>query len=170
MRRFLAISSLAFLLGGAQPAAGAPLTVTITFTLVATGADPSGLDGATVTLSATFADGTVYVDDLPPGGLPSAVAAMNSLMIAGATVGLNNGTFADPEGFVYIVDPFTPGTVLFDSLPPLMDYSVTMGSGTELTLGLFHTTLPPLPLPVVGDPVKMSDFAGLMPCPIFPVF
>ena len=37
MRRFLAISSVMCLLGGAQPAAGAPLTLTITFTLTNTG-------------------------------------------------------------------------------------------------------------------------------------
>ena len=55
MRTFLVVLSLAILVGLAQPALGLPLDLSISFTLDHVSGSNTCLDGAEVTLFATFA-------------------------------------------------------------------------------------------------------------------
>ena len=172
MRPFLAICSLVLLVGFPQPALGAlapvenadpetraslpPLTITVTVTLtLASGSDTGGLDGATVTFTGTFANGTLYVDD--GGGFPAAIAATHSLTVSGASVGANNGTFSDPDGFTYNYDPLGDEGFWIDNLTSFDFYTVSLPVGGAFVFGLVLGL--PTVEPGIGDGVATSHFA-----------
>lgn len=86
--------TLALALGAVPPAAAATLTLTTSFDLTKQAGDPDtpGLSGASVVLTAVFADGTRFTR----GGfdVPRAVASSLSFAIGGASVAATNGTYA----------------------------------------------------------------------------
>lgn len=82
---------------GAAPASAAVLTIQMTFKLAqVSGANGSGLNGATVVFNAAFADGATF--GLICCGQPQVAATSNSFVISGATNAASNGTFSDPAG------------------------------------------------------------------------
>jgi len=167
VRHLIAIFSLAVLVGLSQSALGAvfplvssdpaldislpPLILTVSYKLTGGAPDTAGLNGATITFTATFANGTSYFDD---GATPAAISSSHSLTISGASVGATNGVYTDPEGFMYLYFTGFGGT--FVDEPGGFGHTVTLPSGDmEFTLGLEVAPVEP----VIGAPVSASNFA-----------
>ncbi len=85
---------------GMATAKAAVITVDVGFDLsLSSGNDAAGLDGASVLFTASFADGTTFVD--PICCPPMAIAASHSFTISGASVAASNGVFSDPGGAAF---------------------------------------------------------------------
>jgi hypothetical protein len=149
--RFL-IASLALVFVGATQA-NAELMMQIGLTLqLDSGTDVLGLDGATVDFEATFPTGATWGGAV---GFPEATTTTHQLTISGATVGGVDGTYSDPDGFLYAPDI---ASALF--LDELFNFYRTPGIvGTaSFQFGLALASPPVLPNP--GDFIETSQFAG----------
>ena len=167
MRTFLVVLSLAILVGLAQPALGLPLDLSISFTLDHVSGSNTCLDGAEVTLFATFADGTAYTDDFFPstGGFPTAASASHTLTIENApTIAACNGgvgydgMFTENSGGLnYRMEP--PGSFLDGPLDTDNDPEFVMPDVAVFTSFILLTNTQTL-TPAVGDPVSTGNFGS----------
>jgi len=119
--------------------------------------DPLGMDGATVSVSTTFADGATWQDT----GFESviAVADSHSFTISGASVASSNGVFSDPNGL--LLEAVLGVQTDFLSLPFMSgDSSIFLGGGAEFVLGFSLSAVAFADQPDVGDFIDSSHFAS----------
>ncbi|MFK8028960.1 MAG: hypothetical protein AB8G18_01860 [Gammaproteobacteria bacterium] len=108
------------------------------------GPDTNGLNGATVSITASFDDSSVYVDLF---GLPAIDSISHSITISGATVAASNGVFVDPDGLTYF---------------PTFSNSFETNGGAFLAVGPLNLvameTGPGAVVPLLGDTISLDHF------------
>ena len=132
--------------------------VTLRQSVVGSPGDPAGMDGATVSFSATFVDGATWQDS--GFGSVFAVAGSHSFTIAGASVAASNGTYSDPGGLV--IESAAGFESRFFSLPGTFSDSpeILLGSGHSFGLGFALSPVSVALQPSIGDLIDVSHFAA----------
>lgn len=145
-----------FVFGGLSCATSdADLVLRVSFQLTSvSGVDTLGLNNANVTFDARFFNGTVYTEVF---GIPAAETTSHSLTITGASNPASNGTFSDPDGFLYAPSAGFEGLFIDNAANYLFYRTPTIDSGLSFKFGLALTS-PPIP-PSVGSYVNPTDFA-----------
>lgn len=181
MKRIGTVVTLVLLIGLPSSALAAPLTYSASFvaTPIVDGlagcpaaTDGAMIGGSTLTFTATFADGTLYVADPLMFGTPVASVASVSLGVsapspaaAGSPYGLAVPPFPGPAGpllfWAAFEAFFDPGLTLDPVFGPLV--------GSGLTL-LYKIDFSPVPVPPVGVGVKTGDFGLIEFMPGFSLF
>jgi hypothetical protein len=153
MRRNLKLSFIAFAVFVAATAVpthalASPITATYSMTLgLASGTDDLGLDGAHLTLSATFDFPQNYVDEFSYPAVPS---TSNSLTISNASVSATNGGYTEPNGIHFF--PTFDGQI-WNGLGTIATYQV---NGQQLYLAPSSDTVNVN----IGDPFSASHFVS----------
>lgn len=118
-------------------------------------ADPAGLVGAQVQISATFASSATWSQF--DANTLVAVTSDASLTISGASNPLANGTYPFVNGLAYSFNPSLGGwsasNVFTRAGIDLPDFSA------NFNIGFDHL---PAVIPVAGDPVSVSQFTGVI--------
>ncbi|MEQ1907089.1 MAG: PEP-CTERM sorting domain-containing protein [Pirellulaceae bacterium] len=145
-----------FVFGGFSCAtSNADFVLKVSFQLTTvSGVDTLGLNNANVSFDARFFTGTVYTSVF---GIPAAETTSHSLTITGASNAASNGTFSDPDGFLYAPSAGFEGLFIDNAANYLFYRTPTIASGLSFKFGLSLTS-PPI-APIVGSYVNPTDFA-----------